>query len=40
MNLKKSLFVPYTLTTEHREHKTKELKNKSTIDEKKLINSE
>ena len=28
----KSLITPYTLTTEHTERKTKELKNKSTID--------
>ena len=36
----KSLIAQYTLTIEHKQHKTKELKNKSTIDEKNLINSE
>ena len=35
----KSLITPYTLTIEQKEHKTKELKIKSTIDEKKSINS-
>ena len=45
MNLKKkntlikSLIAQYTLTIEYKQHKTKELKNKSTIDEKNLINS-
>ena len=33
------LIAPYTLTIEHKEHKTKELKNKSTIHEKNSINS-
>ena len=35
----KSLIAPYTLTIKHKGHKTKELKNKSTIDEKNAINS-
>ena len=35
----KSLVAPYTLTIEHKEHKTKELKNKSTIHNKNSINS-
>ena len=35
----KSLIPPYTLTIEHKEHKTKELKNKSTIHDKSSINS-
>ena len=35
----KSLIPPYTLTIEHKEHKTKELENKSTIHEKNSINS-
>ena len=44
MNLKKntlieSLIVPYTLGIKHKEHKAKELKNKSTIDGKNSINS-
>ena len=34
----KSLIPPYTLTIEHKEHKTKELENKSTIHEKNSIN--
>ena len=34
----KSLITPYTLTIEQKEHKTKELENKSTIDEKNSIN--
>ena len=38
-SLIKSLIAPYTLSIEHKEPKTKELKNKSTIDEKKSINS-
>ena len=38
--LTKSLIAPYTLTIEHKEHKTKELKNKSTIHEKNSINSQ
>ena len=33
------LIAPYTLTIERKEHKTKELKNKSTIHEKNSINS-
>ena len=33
------LIAPYTLTIEHKEHKTKELKNKNTIHEKNSINS-
>ena len=35
----KSLIPPYTLTIEHKEHKTKELKNKSTIHNKNSVNS-
>ena len=35
----KSLIPPYTLTIEHKEHKTKELENKSTMHEKDSINS-
>ena len=35
----KSLIAPYTLTIEHKEHKTKELKNKSTIHNKNSVNS-
>ena len=35
----KSLTAPYTLTIEHKEHKTKELKNKSTIHNKNSVNS-
>ena len=34
----KSLITPYTLTIEQKEHKAKELENKSTIDEKNSIN--
>ena len=34
----KSLITPYTLTIEEKEHKAKELENKSTIDEKNSIN--
>ena len=35
----KSLIALYTLTIEHKEHKTKGLKNESTIHKKKSINS-
>ena len=38
-SLIKSLIAPYTLTLEQKEHKTKELKNKSAIDEKNSISS-
>ena len=33
-----SLIAPYTLTIEHIENRTKELKNESTIDKKNSIN--
>ena len=45
MNLKKknilirSLIAPYTVNVEHKEHKTKELENKSILDNKKSLNS-
>ena len=35
----RSLITPYTLSIEHKEHKTKEFKNKSTIEDKNSINS-
>ena len=33
------MIAPYTLTIEYKEHITKELKNKSTIHDKNMINS-
>ena len=35
----KSLIAPYTLNIEHKENKTKELKNKSTTDDDNSMNS-